>query len=281
MGSPFQTTAEIEVKFDPLMVRVKPGAPAVADAGEKLSRVGEFELIPVMVKVTGADVCPPLVTEIWAVPGLARRLAGIGTLSMVLLTTVAGIWVVDPLALQLTTALEPKFNPLMVRVKPEAPAVADAGERLPMVGVFASAPVMVKVTGLEVCPPLVTVSSAVPGLARRLAGIGTLSMVLLTTVAGIWVADPLALQLTTALEPKFDPLMVRVKPEVPAATVVVLRLPIIGRELRQASVEEVLRQIVAPVAMRLFPPGAIVPPARFSVSMVTGLKVIWMDERSV
>ena len=66
---------------------------------------------------------------------------------------------------QFTTAPDAKPAPFMVSVKPDPPAVADAG----LNELIAGPATTVNVAGVEVTPPLLTVTFAVPGVAIKLA----------------------------------------------------------------------------------------------------------------
>jgi hypothetical protein len=118
-----------ESKFAPLMVRVNSAPPAVAEEGERLEIVGA-KGTGEMVNVAEFDVALDSVAVTLAVPALAIRLAGTAADSCVELTTV----VVSAMLPHCTVAPETKFAPLTVKVNAAPPAVAEAGERLRIVG---------------------------------------------------------------------------------------------------------------------------------------------------
>src|SRR3982751_2029608 len=79
----------------------------------------------------GGDAPFSLVTETFAVPTAATRLAGTGTVNRVALTKVRGSRVV-PFHCTVVFAVKPW--PLIVRVKAAAPGVVELGFRLESVG---------------------------------------------------------------------------------------------------------------------------------------------------
>lgn len=209
-------TVAPEIKFVPLIVRVKADPPAVVEAGERLVIVGGA---PLMVNVAPADVPPELVTVTVAEPGAAIRLAGTTAVNCVELTYVLAKAVVP----HCTVVPESKFAPLMVRVNAALPAVAVAGERLVIVGGRAAGE-MVNVAPVEVLPETVTVTFAEPAFAIRLAGTAAVSWLALTNV----VVSAVLPHCTVAPETKFVPLTVRVNAAPPATAEAGERLVMVG-----------------------------------------------------
>ena len=129
---PFQRTAEPEMKFVPLTVRVKAEPPAMAEVGLKEPMVGTG-LLAVIVKLAPLEVPPPgagLKTVTVAVPAVAMSAAVMAAVTCVAETNV----VVRLVPFQRTAEPEMKFVPLTVRVKAEPPAMAEVGLKEPMVG---------------------------------------------------------------------------------------------------------------------------------------------------
>ena len=159
------------------------------------------------------------------------------------------------LPFQRTTELLTKFVPVMVRVNPPLPATAVAGLMLLIVG---AGLVMVNVAAPDSPPPgagLKTVTFAVPAVATSLAGMAASNRVLETKVVG----RSLPFQRTFALLTKFVPVMVRVKPPLPATAVAGLMLLIVGDGL-------VMVNVAAPDSP---PPGAGLKTVTFAVPAVT------------
>jgi len=123
-----------------------------------------------MVKVTGADVPPAVVTVTLAVPTDATRLAGTFAVRM---DPPSGAVTSDVLP-QLTVAAEEKCVPLTYSTKAPKPAGSQPGDKEVMAG---GAGLMVKGTPDEVPPAVTTVMAAVPAPEIRLAG----------TTAVIWL----------------------------------------------------------------------------------------------
>ena len=83
-GEPFQSTTELDTKFVPFTVRVKPELPAEVEVGEREVVVGTGFVI---VKVSEFEVPPPgapFVTVTEAVPPIVRSASTISAVSVVL-----------------------------------------------------------------------------------------------------------------------------------------------------------------------------------------------------
>ena len=120
-AEPFQFTAAPLANPLPFTVNVKTGPPAVVDAG-----LSELIVAPAdTVKLTGAEVTPPLLTVMLTVEGVAMRLAATLAVSWPGLANIVGS--AEPF--QFTVA--PLANPLpfTVNVKAGPPAVALGGKR--------------------------------------------------------------------------------------------------------------------------------------------------------
>jgi hypothetical protein len=120
---PFHCTVELETKFDPFTVSVKPAPPWRTDVGDSEETTGVGLSI---VKDSAADAPPPglgFVTVMLAVPAAAISLAVMPTVSCVADTNVA----VRLELFHCTVELEMKLLPFTVSVKALPPAVADAG----------------------------------------------------------------------------------------------------------------------------------------------------------
>jgi hypothetical protein len=207
-GDPFQCTFEPETKLEPFTVRVKAGPPAVA-------LLGEIELIAgtglLTVNVFEADVPPPgprFVTVTLIVPAVAMSAAEIAAVSWVRLEKV----VVRAAPFQLTTEVVTKPEPFTVSVKAGWPAVALAGEIEVTVGLGL---LIVNVIEFDAPPPgggFVTITGTVPPVARSVAGIWAVTLMLLTKV----VTRAELFQRTVAPGTKFEPFTVSVKLAEPA-----------------------------------------------------------------
>src|SRR5262245_22490523 len=148
----------------PFTVRVK-AAPGVVEGGFRSVMVGA-DTDGLMEKLIAPEVTlPGFVTVIGMSPGLETKPAGTSALSCVAPATD----VESRRLFHRTTAPGWKPVPVTVRVK-GAPAVAEPGLRLLMVGISVSG-LMEKLTGLDrVFPGFTAVTVALPGLAIRLAG---------------------------------------------------------------------------------------------------------------
>lgn len=125
---PFHFTFAPEPKLVPLIVSVKAAPPTVAELGLRLVMVGGGRLT---VNVAPVEVAPPgSATVTLAVPIVAIRPAGTAAVSWLALTNA----VTSAAPFQFTVAPETKFVPLTVRVKSAAPAIAELGLRLEIVG---------------------------------------------------------------------------------------------------------------------------------------------------
>jgi hypothetical protein len=122
---------------------------------------------------------------------------------------------------QSTVELGRKPEPLTVRVNAGPPAVTELGLSPEIIGFGGMKGLTVKVSPLEVTPPVSrTVTLALPGAAIRLAATAAVSCAALTKVVG--TAEPF--HCTTEPERKPVPFTVRVKAAPPAATEFGLRL---------------------------------------------------------
>lgn len=160
---PFHRTTVLALNPAPLTVNVNPGAPASAVWGEIL-------VIPKMLKVIGVGAGFAVIL-IDAVPGVAIREAATFAVSWPELTHVVGITV----PFQVTWVSNGKFEPFTVSVRAPPPATANVGE---IVSRVAGLSVISKNSPFEIDSFSATVTSAVPGNVRKLAG----------TVTVIWVA---------------------------------------------------------------------------------------------
>jgi hypothetical protein len=207
-GLPFHSTTELATKFVPAIVSVNAAPPASAEVGEIDVSVGTGSLIvngaPVSaVPPPGAGFMAPTVTG----PTIAISEAGTVAVREVALTKV----VVSAVPFHNTTEALTKFEPVMVMVKPEPPAVAEFGETEVTKG---KGFCMVKVFEDEVPPPgagLNTVTVAVPVATMSAAGTVAVREVALTNV----VASAVPFHCTTELLTKFVPVAVSVKPAPP------------------------------------------------------------------
>jgi hypothetical protein len=139
-------------KFEPFTVRVNVAPPATADVGLKLPIVGGFGLI---VNVAAGETPLGVVTVTLAGPAVAISAEGTAVVSSVGLISV----VVSGVVPQITLAPVTKLLPLTVRGKDAPPAVAEPGLRLLIAG---TAGVIVNVAAVDVTPPAVTATLAVP-----------------------------------------------------------------------------------------------------------------------
>ena len=111
-----------------------------------------------IVNVPPADVPPVVVTVTLAVPGAAMSLAGTAAVSLIALTNV----VASVLPFHFAVAPETKFVPLIVRVKPGPPALAELGLKVAIMGVRG---LIVNVAPGEVPLGVTTVTVAEPAVA--------------------------------------------------------------------------------------------------------------------
>src|SRR5437867_1384444 len=179
----------------------------------------------VIVKVTECEMPPPgegLQTVIAALPATAMSLTGIEAVSWLAPAKVVG----RSAPFQRTTDVEMKLLPFTVSVKAAPPAVAEVGLMLVIAGTGFAA-VIANVTEFDMPPPgdgLKTVTAAEPGSLSKLAGIVSVSTLVLTKV--VERSEPS--QRTTDVGIKPLPLTVRVKAGLPAGMDVGLILVIVG-----------------------------------------------------
>src|SRR5207245_1251786 len=157
--APFHRTTEPAIKFAPVTVSVNPEVPAIARFGLSDDVVGTGFVI---VKVCALDVPPPgagLNTVTCAVPAVPRSGAAIVAVSWV-----AGTNVVARFApFHRTVEPEMKFVPVTISVRPDAPAVTEAGLKPVVVGIgFA------EIATFTVVPPMnPTIVWGVPSVSPR------------------------------------------------------------------------------------------------------------------
>jgi len=174
-GDPFQFTVAPLTKLDPFTVRVKAADPTFLLVG--VSDVRDGTGLPIE-NANAFDAPPPGVgfeTLTFAVPAVAISDALIAAVTCVELTNV----VVREEPFQSTLDPLTKFVPFTVKVNAGPPACAPVGDRETAVGSGLS---IVKGSELEVCPPLKTVTAAVPAVSKSLAGTVAVSWLLLTKV---------------------------------------------------------------------------------------------------
>jgi hypothetical protein len=171
-----------------------------------------------MVNVAPADVPPDVVTVTLAVPTVAMSLAGTTAVSEVV--PLPGM-VCSATPFQFTFAGATKFVPVTVRLKAAPPAVADLGLRLV---IFGAPGLMVNVVPGDVPPVVVTVTLAVPGVAKSLAGTAAVIFAALTND----VVSPAPFHFAAAPGTKFVPLMVSVRAALPAFAALGLKPVIVG-----------------------------------------------------
>src|ERR1039458_869341 len=213
-AAPFQFTFAPDTKLVPVTVRLKAAPPAVADLGLRLVIVGAPGL---MVKVAAFDVPPVVVTVNLAVPGAAMSLAGTGAVSLIALRKV----VVSALPFHFAVAPETKFVPLIARVKPGPPALAELGLKVVIVGVRG---LIVKVAPGDVPLGVTTVTVAVPAVAIWLGETAASSVFALTNNVGSGVA----FQLTVAPGTKFVPVSSSAKAGPPTVAELGFKLVMVG-----------------------------------------------------
>jgi hypothetical protein len=158
---PFHKMVELAVNPEPFTVKANAGPLACAIEGLRLLIVG-FPVAGEIVKVEPLDTVPSVLTVIAADPCVAMRLAPTAPVSWVALKKLVGKGV--PFHRIVELALNPE--PFTVRVKARPPDCAEDGLRLLIVP-FAVA--IVNVELLEIAPPLLTVMTAAPCPAMRLA----------------------------------------------------------------------------------------------------------------
>src|SRR5579872_641654 len=176
----------------------------------------------VIVRVAALEVAPPgFCTVMATAPGVVSRLAGTDTAIVCAVAGCAGCSVVV-----FHRTMEPgtKFVPVTVRLKAWPPAVAEAGFRLVIAGALTAN------CALAAAPPgFDTATLKVPARVKRLAGTAATICVPLAevTVSGTGFA-PATTHCTVAPERKFVPLIVRVRPCVPAGAELGTRLETAG-----------------------------------------------------
>jgi hypothetical protein len=184
--------------------------------------VGVMELIEsgggaaLTVKVTAFDVTPPDFTATETVAAVAMRFAGTDAVNCVALLKL----VISAVVFHSTTAPEAKPVPFTVSVNAGPPADIVLGLR----DVIAGPATTVKFTELELTPPEVTVTCAVPGLATWLAKTVAVSCVELTKT----VPSGVPFHFTAAPFANPLPFTVIVKAALPAVIVLGLIEEIVG-----------------------------------------------------
>jgi len=171
------------MKFCPITVSWMVPEPAAADVGAIDASVGvAIGAEPVIENVTElVVVLSGFCTEISAVPGNTRRLAGTSAVNWVALLKPVASGVAVP-AFQVTTAPLTKFVPDTLSVTPLEPAAAVAGETDAMLGPVAGGGPRTE-NGIELDVPLsgfCTDTRAVAGWASRPAGTSAVNCVELT-----------------------------------------------------------------------------------------------------
>lgn len=159
------------MKLVPLTVSVNLALPALIEEGLTPVITGNICL---MVKVTGSDVPPAVVTVMLAVPGVATRLAGTSATRVDPPTLV----VTSGVAFQLMVAVEVKCKPMTVRLKASEPAGTELGFKLAVM--LGGAGLMAKERLDEIALTETTDILAVPVPVIRLAGTTAVSWVELT-----------------------------------------------------------------------------------------------------
>src|SRR5262245_20105983 len=133
--APFHCACEPAMKFEPLIVSVKPAPPAGAEAGFSVAIDGTgFWPGAVIVKESVFDAPPPgagLTTATLAAPAAAMSAAPICAVSLVLFTKLVG----RALPFHVTCAPGMNPSPLTVSVNAAPPACAEAGARLYSAGI--------------------------------------------------------------------------------------------------------------------------------------------------
>jgi hypothetical protein len=212
-AAPFHCTVDPPTNPDPFTVSVKALLPAVAVEGLKLLIVGPG----LIVNEAPAEVVPPLLTVMVAVPAEAIRLPLTVAVNCVAVTKVVGS--AEPF--HCTVAAKANPLPITVSVRPEAPAVAELGLRPLTVGRERS---IVNGAPAQVVPPLLTVMAAVPAEAIRL-----LLTVAANCVAVIRVVGSAApFHCTTDPEANPLPITVSVNAAPPVVAALGLRLIIVS-----------------------------------------------------
>ena len=161
-SAPFHRTIEPEMKFVPVTVSVNPDPPTTAAAGLSPVVAGTGLLGGAIVKVCALDVPPPgagLNTLTCAVPAVTRSGAGTAAVSWVAETNV----VARSAPFHRTVEPEMKFVPVTISVRPDAPAVTEAGLKPVVVGIgFA------EIATFTVVPPVnPTIVWGVPSVSPR------------------------------------------------------------------------------------------------------------------
>jgi hypothetical protein len=208
----FQFTTAPLTKFDPLIVSVKAGLPAVALLGCKEDSTGaRFCVTDWTVKFAALEIPPPgagLDTVTGNVPAVATSAALIVAVNCEALLYLVG----RALPFHRTEEVVMKLPPLTVKVKLADPATMLDGDKEPMDG--KGFPETTRFAALEVTFPFVTVTGKVPGCRISLARMSAWSVELLRKV----VVRVLPFQETTACGRKLLPLTVKVKRAPPTTT---------------------------------------------------------------
>ncbi|MGA2113575.1 MAG: hypothetical protein ABSH56_02355 [Bryobacteraceae bacterium] len=212
-AEPFHCTVAAAANPLPITVSVRPEAPAAAELGFRLLTVGREGLI---VNGAPAEVVPPQLTAMAAVPTEAIRLLLTAAVNCVALIKVVG----SAAPFHSNTAPEGNPLPITVSVNAAPPVVAALGLRLLIVSAL-----MVKLTPLEApSPGFASDTVAVPAEASRLAGTAAVNCVALTNV----VARAVPFHCTVHPLTNPDPFTVSVKAFPPAVADEGLNVPSIG-----------------------------------------------------
>lgn len=177
-SEPFQSTAELVVKFEPFTVNVNCGPPGGVVAGLNEDSTGNA--VAEMVNVRALDVADPaLVTVTFAVPTLVSSVPGTPAVNCAALTKVVASnppfhWIAEELL---------KPEPFTVSVKDWDPGATDAGFSDVIAGPVEET--IGNATTFEVpAPGLLTATFTEPAAVKRLLATVAFSCVALTNVVG-------------------------------------------------------------------------------------------------
>jgi len=220
---PLYVTVDVETKFVPLMVSVCAAAPAFAEDGDRVVIAGTRLFT---VNVAAVDGPPPgkgFVTTTGNNPPVAWSPVVNWMVNCPAFTNVAAC----ATELYVTVEVETKFVPFIVRVCAAAPAFAEFGERLLIVGTRLFT---VKFVAADEPPPgagFVTITGNVPPVAWSPKLNWIVNCPAFTNVA----ACPTALYVTVDVKTKFVPLILSVCAAAPAFAEFGERLVIVGAGL--------------------------------------------------
>lgn len=205
-------------KLVPVIVRVKPAAPAVTAVGLSAVIAGPWTTVKIW---PGDAVTPSLVVTVTvAVPAAVRAAAGTDAFNCVVLTKVVGS---APLP-NVTVVELVKPVPVTVMVKPGEPTEPALG----LMAVTAGTGLTIRLTALDATESNeTTLMGTVPAAARSAAPIETVAWVGLTKLVGRLAP------LTVTVEPcrKLAPVTVRVNPLDVAVRAAGFRLVMVGAGL--------------------------------------------------